>query len=218
MCRCYVSPESATIEREFGLGSTGWEFAANFNTTPAQIIPVIRAEHGKTKGVTMRWGLAGGGSFNTPIETLAGGAPFRESWRRGRRCIIPALGFFEWHVNPDASEQPYYIHPDDQDVFGFAGLWAHSSADANAVTEYCSIITLPANSLIAEIDNSELRMPALLTRKLRELWLLGPVDSAGTALAAYADERLLAYPVSNRVNSPNNHDESLVEPLETDVD
>ena len=197
---------------------TGWNFAANFNTTPAQVIPVIRAHNGKTEGVMMRWGFAGRGGFNAPVETLASGAEFRESWKRGRRCIIPALGFYEWHVNPDASERPYYIHPDDQDVFGFAGLWARSSADANTVTECCSIITLPANPLISEIHNSGARMPALLTRELRELWLFGTVDSAGTALAAYADERLLAYPVSDRINSPHNNDENLVEPLETDVD
>lgn len=103
-------------------------------------------------------------------------------------------------------------------MFGFAGLWAPSSVDANTVTECCSIVTLPANALIAEIHSSGLRMPAMLTRKVRELWLFGPVDLAGTALAAYADERLLAYAVSDRINSPHNNDENLVEPLETDVD
>jgi putative SOS response-associated peptidase YedK len=218
MCRCYVSPDAATIEREFELGRTGWEFAANFNTTPAQMVPAIRANDGRTEGVMMRWGLARRGSFNAPVETLASNADFREPWKRGRRCIIPALGFYEWHVNPDASEQPYYIHPDDQDVFGFAGLWARSSADANTVTECCSIITLPANPLISKIHNSGLRMPAVLTHELRELWLFGTVDCAGMALAAYADERLLAYPVSDRINSPHCNDETLVEPLETDVD
>ena len=143
------------------------------------------------------------------VESLATGADSRESWKRGRRCIIPALGFFEWHVNPDATEQPYYIHPDDQDVFGFAGLWAHSRADANTVTESCSIITLPANPLMTEIHNSGARMPALLTREQRELWLVGSTASAGMALAAYADERLLAYAVSDRINSPHSNDESL---------
>ena len=218
MCRCYVSPDGASLEREFELVPAGWKFAANFNTTPAQVIPVIRADHGESLGFMMRWGLAGRAGFNAPVETLASGADFRESWKRGRRCIIPALGFYEWHVNPDASEQPYYIHPDDQDVFGFAGLWARSSADANTVTECCSIITLPANPLISQIHNSGLRMPAVLTREQRELWLFGTVDSAGTALAAYADERLLAYAVSDRINSPHSNDETLVEPLETDVD
>jgi putative SOS response-associated peptidase YedK len=218
MCRCYVSPDAASIEREFDLVRTGWNFAANFNTTPAQTVAVIRVNNGKTEGIMMRWGFAGRGSFNAPVETLASGALFRESWKRGRRCLVPALGFYEWHVNPDASEQPYYIHPDDQDVFGFAGLWARSSTDANSVTECCSIVTLPANPLISEIDNSGLRMPALLTRELRELWLFGTVESAGMALAAYAAERLQSYPVSDRINSPDSNDENLVEPLETDVD
>jgi putative SOS response-associated peptidase YedK len=218
MCRCYVSPDGPTIGREFQLVPTSWEFAANFNATPAQVVPVVRAHNGATERVAMRWGIAGRGGFNAPVETLASGAEYRESWKRGRRCIIPALGFYEWHVNPDAIEQPYYIHPDDQDVFGFAGLWARSSADANAVTECCSIITLPANSLMSEIHNSGLRMPAILTREQRELWLFGAVDCAGMALAAYADERLLAYAVSDRINSPHNNDETLLEPLETDVD
>lgn len=217
MCRCYVSPDAATIEREFELMPTGWKFAANFNTTPAQVIPVIRANRDKSLGVMMRWGFAASGS-HAPVETLASGADSRESWKRGRRCIIPALGFYEWHVNPDSCEQPYYIHPDDHDVFGFAGLWARVSADANTVTECCSIITLPPNRLISEIQNPGRRMPAMLTPEQRELWLFGAVDSAGTALAAYPDERLLAYPVSDRINSPHNDDESLVEPLETDVD
>jgi putative SOS response-associated peptidase YedK len=218
MCRCYVSPDAATIEREFGLMHTGWNFTANFNTTPAQTVAVIRANNGKTEGIMMRWGFAERGSFLAPVETLASGAAFREAWKRGRRCLVPALGFYEWHVNPDASEQPYYIHPDDQDVFGFAGLWAPARTDANTVTECCSIVSLPANSLMSEIENSEMRTPALLTRELRELWLFGTVDSAGMALAAYAGERLQSYPVSARINSPHNNDENLVEPLETDVD
>jgi putative SOS response-associated peptidase YedK len=218
MCRCYVSPDAATIEREFGLMHTGWNFTANFNTTPAQAVPVIRANNGRTEGVMMRWGFAMRGGFNAPVEALASSPDSREPWKRGRRCLVPALGFYEWHVNPDTSEQPYYIHPDDQDVFGFAGLWARSSLDANTVTECCSIVTLPANPLIAEIHNSGLRMPALLTREQRELWLFGTVDSAGMALAAYPGERLLSYAVSDRINSPHSNDETLVEPLETDVD
>jgi putative SOS response-associated peptidase YedK len=218
MCRCYVSPDASSIEREFALERTGWRFEANFNTIHGQTVPVIRANNGKTEGLTMRWGFSGRGGFTAQVESLASSADFREPWQRGRRCIVPALGFYEWHVNPDASKQPYYIHPDDQDVFGFAGLWKRSSADANTVTECCSIVTLPANKVISEIHNSGLRMPAMLTHAQRELWLFGPVESAGMALAAYADERLLAYAVSDRINSPDNNDEKLLEPLETDVD
>jgi len=97
-------------------------------------------------------------------------------------------------------------------------LWARSRADANGVTESCSIITLPANPLMAKIHNSGARMPAMLTREQRKLWLLGSTERAGMALSAYADERLLAYAVSDRINSPQSTGESLLEPLETDVD
>jgi putative SOS response-associated peptidase YedK len=218
MCRCYVSPDTTSIERNFDLTGSEWRFAANFNTTPSQIVPVIRPNEGRTEVVPMRWGFAKRGSFNAGVETLATGTAFRVPWKRGRRCIVPALGFYEWHVDPDASKRPYYIHPDDQDVFGFAGLWAPCRADANGVTESCSIITLPANPLMAKIHNSGARMPAMLTLEQRKLWLLGSTERAGMALSAYADERLLAYAVSDRISSPHSNDESLLEPLETDVD
>jgi putative SOS response-associated peptidase YedK len=217
MCRCYVSPDAASIGLNFGLTGIEPGFVANFNTTPAQIVPVIRVIEDRMELVRMRWGFAGRGSFNARVETLATGPEFRVPWKRGHRCIVPALGFYEWHVNPDAGKQPYYIHPDDQDVFGFAGLW-RSRVDANGVTQSCTIITLPANPLMAKIHNSGARMPAMLTREQRRLWLFGPKESAGVALSAYPDERLLAYAVSDRINSPHSNDESLLEPLETDVD
>lgn len=218
MCRRYVSPDAGSIEREFALVGADWEFSANFNSSPGQQVPAVRAAGSVAQGVLIRWGFRRQGLFNACIETLATGADFQASWKQGRRCIVPALGFYEWHVNPDGAEQPYYIHTDDQDVFGFAGLWTLSSADANTVTESCSIITLPANALMSNVANSERRMPAILTRENRDLWLFGSVDSAGTGLAAYAAEHLVAYPVSTRIDLPQNNDESLLEPLETDVD
>jgi putative SOS response-associated peptidase YedK len=218
MCRRYVSPDAASIEREFKLPRSQWQFTENFNTAPAQTVPAVRGVKGKSEGVLLRWGLGKSGAFNAPIETLATGARYGAPWKHGRRCIIPALGFYQWHVAPDGGKQPFYVHVDDQDVFGFAGLWERSRTDANAVTEWCTIITLPANPLMAEIDNAETRMPAILRREQREPWLFGAVEDAGAALAAYANERTIAYAVSRRVDAPRNNDETLLEPLQTDVD
>jgi putative SOS response-associated peptidase YedK len=61
-------------------------------------------------------------------------------------------------------------------------------------------------------------MPAILRREQRGLWLFGAEESAATALAAYANERMIAYATSSRVDAPQNNDESLLEPLQTDVD
>ena len=71
---------------------------------------------------------------------------------------------------------------------------------------------------MAQIDNTKLRMPAILKREQRESWLLGSAESAASGLSAYPDESMVAYPVSSRVDSRCNNDENLVEPLETDVD
>jgi putative SOS response-associated peptidase YedK len=218
MCRRYVSPDAASIAHEFNPAHGDWGFPANFNTAPSQQVPAVRAINGKTEGVLLRWGIGKAGTFNTRIETLATSGRSRASWKQGRRCIIPALGFYEWHVDPDGIKRPFYVHVDDQDVFGFAGLWERSGMDANTVTEWCTIITMPANSLMAEIDNAKARMPAILRREQRGLWLFGAEESAATALAAYANERMIAYATSSRVDAPQNNDESLLEPLQTDVD
>jgi putative SOS response-associated peptidase YedK len=218
MCRRYVSPDAASILREFKLPQSAWQFPENFNTAPTQSVPAVRGINGQSEGVLLRWGFGKSGTCNAPIETLATGARYGAPWKHGRRCIIPALGFYEWHVDPDGSKQPFYVHVEDQDVFGFAGLWERSGTTANAVTEWCGIITMPANPLLAEIDNGKARMPAILLREQRDLWLFGAVEAAGAALAAYAHERMIAYAVSRRVDSPRNNDETLLEPLQTDVD
>jgi len=65
---------------------------------------------------------------------LTEGAAWRVPWKRGQRCILPATGFYEWHVNEDGSKTPFYITMADQPVFGFAGLWDRSvSVDGNAI-------------------------------------------------------------------------------------
>ena len=213
MCGRYVSPDEASIEREFNLVRTEWQFPASFNIAPSQAVPAIRGRDGRREGVLLRWGLipyfarenpGKFSTFNARRETLESSAAFRDPWKYGRRCILPALGFYEWHVNDDGSKQPFYVHLDDQTIFGFAGLWEGAS---------CTIITMAANSLMAGIHNSKARMPAILARDMRETWLFGSTEAAEAALAAYPAERMTAYKVDPRVNSTRNNDETLLDPL-----
>ncbi len=227
MCGRYVSPDEASIEREFNLVRTEWRFPANFNAAPSQTVPVIRWLDGRPMSALLRWGLvpffAHGkpgkySTFNARIETLRSSASYRGPWARAQRCIVPALGFYEWHVNADRTKTPFYIHVEDQDVFGFAGLWERSPVDADTLVESCTIITMPANALMAGIHNTKGRMPAILTREMREAWLSAGPTEAAAALTAYAADRMVAYAVSSRVNSPRNNDEKLIEPLAADAD
>jgi putative SOS response-associated peptidase YedK len=227
MCGRYVSPDEASIEREFNLVRGEWQFPANFNTSPTQEVPAIRARDGNRESALLRWGLvpffARGkpgrySTFNARIETLTSSASFRGPWKSGQRCIIPALGFYEWHVNADGTKQPFYIHVEDQEIFGFAGLWERTKLDSETILESCTIITMPANSLMAGIHNSKTRMPAILAREMRDPWLFGSPEAAAAALVTYPDERMIAYAVDPRVNSARNNDETLLDPLQTDDD
>jgi putative SOS response-associated peptidase YedK len=227
MCGRYVSPEEASIEREFNLVRTEWQFPTNFNVAPSQTVPIVRIDGGNPASALVRWGLvpffAKGkpgkySTFNARAETLTSSASYRGAWAGARRCIVPALGFYEWHVRADGSKQPFFIHVEDQSVFGFAGLWERSRADAATVVESCTIITLPANEMMAQIHNTKARMPAILPRELRDVWLCGNPEAAAAALTPYPAERMVAYEVSTRVNSPRNNDEKLLEPLHVDVD
>jgi putative SOS response-associated peptidase YedK len=185
-------------------------------------VPIVRLVNGYRLGSRVHWGLipfwAKGvqpkySTINATVEKLTDGATWRGPWKRGQRCIIPALGFFEWQVQADGkSKQPFYITMNDQDVFGFAGLWDSSVGADSVAVESCTIVTMPANELMAEIHNVKHRMPAILAKKDREVWLAGTSEEAFKVIKQYADTHMVATPVSTRVNTPKNNDALLIEP------
>jgi putative SOS response-associated peptidase YedK len=224
MCGRYVSPDDASIEREFNLVRSEWQFPASFNVAPTQNVPVIRSVEGERRGSLMRWGLipffARGvppkySTINARIETVQTAASYRGPWSRSQRCIVPAAGFYEWHVLGDGKKQPFYIGCADQPVFGFAGLWDSSKRDDGTVLESFTIITMPASLMMAEIHNApgKQRMPAILEHKDREAWLSGTAEDARAVLKQYPADAMVAWPVSTQVNAPKNNDAKLIEPI-----
>ena len=222
MCGRYVTPEEAEAERIFRVHKIEWEFLRSYNVAPSQLVPVVRVRDGEREGVRLRWGLvpyfARGvpprySTINAAIEKLAVNPSWRGPWTRAQRCILPATGFYEWHVNEDRSKTPFYITCADQPVFGLAGLWDASRADDGSVIQSCAIITMSPNSLLAEIHNARQRMPAILQSQDIQAWLSGPIDQARAALKPYPSDSMVAWPVSSRVNTPKNDDAQLIEPL-----
>jgi len=111
------------------------------------------------------------------------------------------------------NKQPYYITLNDQDVFGFAGLWDASIGADGVTVESCSIVTMPANALMREIHNVKHRMPAILAKEDRDTWLKGASEDAFKVIKQYPDTHMVATPVSKRVNTPKNNDAELIAPM-----
>jgi putative SOS response-associated peptidase YedK len=224
MCGRYVSPDEASIEREFNLVHAEWSFPPSYNVAPTQDVPAIRADKsGARIGARLHWGLipfwAKGvqpkySTINATVEKLKDAATWRGPWKRGQRCLMPALGFYEWQVQADGkTKQPFFITLNDQEIFGFAGLWDSSMGADGAAVESCTIVTLPANRLMTEIHNLKHRMPAILAREDRDAWLRGSPDDAFHAIKQYPDTHMVATPVGTRVNTPKNNDAKLIEPV-----
>jgi putative SOS response-associated peptidase YedK len=211
--------------REWQLhGPPAW-VTVSYNIAPTQQVPIMRMRDGKPEAAMVRWGLipafARGepGKFSTinaRVESFESAASYRSPWRRGQRCIQPASGFYEWHVDAQGRKSPYLITVADQEVFGFAALWERSVRHDGTVVESCAHITLPANGLMADIHNGGAhpgRMPAILRREDQEAWLGGSLQEARSVLAPYPADLMVAHPVSTRVNSVRNNDPELIEPI-----
>ena len=93
-----------------------------------------------------------------------------------------------------------------------AGLW-EAWRGPEGVIESCALITTDANDLMRPIHD---RMPVILPARDYDLWLdrgFRQGDLLVPLLRPFPSEEMLAYPVSRRVNSPENDDPHCMEPL-----
>ena len=95
--------------------------------------------------------------------------------------------------------------------FGLAGIWEnwHAPASGEWIRTF-AIITTDANELIAEIHD---RMPLILSPKDYIRWLSDEPDPSDL-MRPYPSEPMCMWPISTRVNKPENDDPSIVEPIE----
>lgn len=158
---------------------------------------------------------------NARSEEMADKNAYRNAWKRERRCLIYATGFFEWQARPGRrTKQPWHIQLKGQDGFAFGGLWETSRARDGTEVMSCTIVTLRANALMRGIHNAgrnRRRMPLMLPRDKQRAWLETPYESAMESVAGVPSESLEAWPVSTAINNPNFNDARVIEPIKLDA-
>jgi len=187
-----------------------------YNGAPSQELLVIRQNHetGERSLDLLKWGLIPSWSkdpkdrpkpINAMAETVRSKPMFREAYRK-RHCIVPVDGFFEWQATK-GSKQPYAIGMKNGAPFGLAGLWENSKDPATGEwIRTFTIITVPSNEIIARIHD---RMPAILRATDYERWLGSEPDPHDLPIT-FRSEPMKMWPISRRVNSPQNDDEGLL--------
>ena len=218
MCGRYeLHTSPAALVLAFGLKYPP-EIQARYNIAPTQQVPIIRLnKEGERELSQLRWGLVpfwakdisiGSRMINARAESITTKPGFRDAYRT-TRCLIPASGFYEWAKMTDGTKQPVHIGMADDAPFAFAGLSARWGPRDDKL-ETCTIITTEANELCQPIHD---RMPVILAPENYGRWLDVGRDDPADLLRPYTSNQMRAYPISTWVNSPDNDDVAILEPL-----
>lgn len=174
MCGRYATSRSSVdLSQLFSaFDETEESLAPDYNLAPTDPAPIVRISSAERRVLSVaRWGLVpswaespkvGARMINARAETVATARAFAPSFA-GRRCLVPADGWFEW-----VEKKPFYMTLPGG--FAFAGLWIGGKYGLS-----CSIITTPA---VGELTGVHHRMPLLLEQDRWEEWLSAPADPA----------------------------------------
>ena len=209
----------STIHEFFDADVGALEFLPRYNIAPMQVTPVIRQRpNGERVAHLLRWGLIPSWSKDETIaarlinargESVAEKPSFRAAYK-SRRCIVPASGFYEWQ-KIHGGKQPYLIRPQDDELFGFAGLWERWSRPDGEPLDTFTVITTNANEIVAPVHD---RMPVILIQEDFGVWMA--MDSEPERLRSLIrpcpPERIRMYPVSRAIGSVANDSSTLIEP------
>ncbi len=145
--------------------------------------------------------------INARAETLTRKPTFRRLLHQ--RCMVPIQGFYEW-VPHGTRRWPYFVRPREGGMWGVAGLWEKTEKED---LPRCVLITVEASPGFRALHP---RMPALLpSADAVHRWLEAPsISEALRMLRPLDEEAMVWYPVSLRVNRPDQDDPGLVEPYQ----
>ncbi|MGE5639187.1 MAG: SOS response-associated peptidase [Clostridia bacterium] len=204
MCGRYVSPDSASIERQWQLRrSPGTPFPARYNVSPGTEVPVLLLREKMLELRIARWGLIPHWWTQPAPPRLAHNARSEEAiskplWRdamRGARALMPAVGWYEWR---EKDRQPFYFARSDGRLSCIAALFSLYQGKLT-----CALLTRGAPAPIAQVHD---RMPIVLDEAAQERWL-------ATGALPPENPDLLYHPVSKLVNGSRAEGPELIEAL-----
>ena len=167
----------------------------------------------------MRWGLIPAWwSQPTPptscINARSEDAATKPMWRdavRRSRCLVPSLGWYEWHTGPDG-KVPWFLHEPGLAGLCFAGLWSAWKNPQGEMQLSFAILTRAASPRWRPCIS---RMPVVLPSSSWDDWLSkwpGPARRAACDASVGAEGNFEYHAVSRYVNSPRNQGERCIEP------
>jgi putative SOS response-associated peptidase YedK len=137
-------------------------------------------------------------TYNARSETAATKPSFRNAWKHGQFCIIPAETIFEFHYESDDAKPTRWVirHRDDEPL-GIAGLWESREREGRIEHSF-SMLTINAGNhpIMSRMHkpSDEKRMVVILDPSDYGAWLATPPDQALGWMRQFPAEMLAAEP------------------------
>jgi putative SOS response-associated peptidase YedK len=134
-------------------------------------------------------------TYNCRSETAATKPSFRDAWKRGQHCIIPAASIYEpdWRTGKAI---PTRIAREDGEDLGIAGLWERWKNSAGETVHSYTMLTVSADDhdLMRNYHRptDEKRMVVILPRGLYDDWWDAPAERSMEFMRQFPADRLVA--------------------------
>lgn len=203
------------IESEQGWPPPDWP-VANWNVAPTQPVGFITQSEGGRRARSGRWGLIPhwwkkplaefkATTFNARSEEASAKPMFRDAWKR-RRCVIPAIGYYEWS-GKKGSKTPWFVTMRrNTPGMWFAGLWAEATVDGKPLVS-CTILTTAAGEATRHLHP---RSPVVLDDEHTGSWLENGSD-VSSLMQPIQDSRVELWEVDRAVGKVANNGPDLIE-------
>lgn len=225
MCNRYTTPEQAAIERYWEIipSRDQWRGGGVFKLKDGPFIRRARHDAAYSLELTVgQWGLIPPTSptkrparqDGQPLETnncrserMATAPSFSAAWRKGQRCVIPALDFDEpcWETNKNVW---WRFRRADGDLLGLAGLWnTWTDRETGEVYESYTMLTINADQhpIMRRMHKPDPKLPpdqqdkrSVVPIELEDVhtWLAGTVEEAAQLVRPPANDVFVAQPLS----------------------
>ncbi|MBC7446284.1 MAG: SOS response-associated peptidase [Polaromonas sp.] len=136
-------------------------------------------------------------TYNARSETAATLPSFRDAWRRGHRCIIPAEALYEPDWRSGKAQATRIVRRDGR-ALGVAGLWSAWKSPAGDPILSFTMLTVNADDhpLMRNLHKpgDEKRMVVILPEANYDDWLTAPVGRSMAFMQPYPAGQMLANP------------------------
>lgn len=171
MCGVFYVDDDTMREIEKIARKIDRKLATTGDVHPSEPALILRADHQEMVSEVIKWGYEAYGKksliFNVRSETVQEKPMFRHDFEE-RRCLIPAVKFYEWKKISAKQKEKYEFFAPDRILY-LAGIYHKDSAG-----DRFTILTREAEGCMVGVHH---RMPLILHRKDMERWLFSQEEA-----------------------------------------